>query len=113
MDERAPAALAEIRSLELEMARRLDDARTRTRTEVDEASMRARQRVADARGRGAEQADAHYQDCVASASAESERIRLTGERDAAELLDTLRPRLDGLVGEMLDLVLTTTNRDGR
>ncbi len=114
MDEpRALTTLAEIRALEFETARRLDDTRTRVETMVADATQAARQTVADARERGLRQAEAHHRERVAAAVAEAEQIRLTGRADAADLLVELRPQVLGLVDAMLDVVLATPAEEDR
>jgi vacuolar-type H+-ATPase subunit H len=114
MDEpRAENALARIRALELEMAQRLDGARTNADADVVRAGEAARRAVADARRRGAEEAEERRRDRLDAATAEAERIRRAGHDDAAELLAQLRPRLGDLVDEMIEVVLTTTVGDGR
>ena len=113
MDEsRAVTTLTEIRALELEMARRLDDTRVGAAAAVADATRQARQTVADARERGLLRAEAHHRDRVAAAVAEAEQIRLAGRSDAADLLVELRPRLLGLVDAMLDVVLAPPTVEG-
>jgi vacuolar-type H+-ATPase subunit H len=113
MDEtRALTTLAEIRSVELEMARRLDDTRVRVETAVAEATQHARHTIADARQRGLRQAETDHQERVAAALAEAEQIRLAGQADAADLLVELRPQLLGLVDAMLDVILATPAEEG-
>ena len=109
---RAPAALAEIRALELEMARRLDDARARAEATVAEARQRARRVVADARDRGEASAAAHQRERLTAATAEAERIREAGDAEAAAVLASLRPRLQAVVDAMVDVVLATSNDGG-
>jgi len=113
MDEtRALTTLAEIRSVELEMARRIDDTRLRIETAVAEANQQARQTIADARQRGLRRAETDHQERVAAALVEAEQIRLTGQADATNLLVELRPLLLGLVDSMLDVILSTPTEEG-
>jgi hypothetical protein len=113
MDEsRALTTLAEIRSLELEMARRLDDTRVRVAEAGVEATHQARHTVEEARERGVRHAETAHHERVAAAVAEADQIRLAGQSDAAELLDELRPQLLGLVDAMLDAILATPTEEG-
>lgn len=113
MDEsRALTTLAEIRALELDMARRLDDTRVRVETAVAEATRHAQRTVADARERGLRQAETDHQERVTAAVDDAEQIRLTGRSEAADLLAELRPQLLGLVDEMLDVILATPAEEG-
>jgi vacuolar-type H+-ATPase subunit H len=113
MDEsRALTTLAEIRALELEMARRLDDTRVEAAAAVADATRQARQTVVDARERGLRRAEAHHRERVAAAVAEAQQIHLTGQTDAADLLVELRPQLLGLVDAMLDVVLAPPTEEG-
>ncbi len=112
-DRRAITALTEIRSLELEMAQRLDDARAEAKAAVMGARDDARRVVAAARVRGAEHAQLRHQRRLDDATAEAEQIRLDGEAAAAALLETLRPRLIALIDEMIEVVLATSTEGGQ
>lgn len=109
---RALTTLTEIRSLELEMARRIDDVRSEVETAVADATRDARQLVAEARERGVRQADARYEHRVAAAVDEADRIRLDGQAAAADLLVAIRPQLLDLVDAMVDVVLATASDEG-
>jgi vacuolar-type H+-ATPase subunit H len=111
-DSRAFTTLGEIRALELATAGRIDDARLETAAAIAEATGQALRTVASASERGARQADARYEERVAAAVAEADRIRIDGQAAAADLLVTIRPHLLGLVDAMLDLVLETAAREG-
>jgi vacuolar-type H+-ATPase subunit H len=114
MDEpRALTAITEIRSLELEMAQRLDEARAEVDAAVACASDQARRTVTDAGERGARQAEECRRSRVDAATDQAEQIRHAGEVNAAELLETLRPRLGELIDEMVEVVLSTSGQDGR
>lgn len=108
----ALTTLAEIRSLELGMARRVDDVRLEVDAAVSDAVRNARQTVADGRERGVRRAEARYEERVTAAVAEADEIRRVGQSAAADLLVSIRPQLLDLVDTMLDVVLATANEEG-
>lgn len=110
-DDRALTALNEIRSLELEMAQRLDEARAAAAASIADAQRDARATVGAARRRGVDEAEARQRRRVEAAHRDAERIRSSGRSGAAELLDELRPRLRTLLPEMLTLVTTAAEED--
>lgn len=105
-------ALAEIRALELEMAQRLDDARTDAEAAKVRAADEARRCVAEAHERGARQAEERRRTRLEAAVAQAEQTRRDGRADAAERRQVVRSRLRDLVDEMVEVVLATTGGNG-
>ena len=103
----AETALEAIRATELELARQLEDARSEADAAVADARRDARRIVREARVRGATEAERRYEERVAEALAEAERVEMEAAARVEHWLDIIRPRLAVLVDQMLDRVLST------
>ncbi|MDH3754678.1 MAG: hypothetical protein OEU32_12465 [Acidimicrobiia bacterium] len=103
----AETALEAIRALELEQAQQIENERVEAEAAVAAAHRAARRVVGEARDRGAEQAEQTYEERVAAARAEAERIEIDAVAGVDRLLRRIRPRLTDLVEQMLEKVLTT------
>lgn len=101
--------LAEIRSLELQMAQELDDARAAATEALARARAEGRALVDEAAERGSRHAEERHRDRLVAAAVEAERTRQAGEDAAAELLASLRTRFGELVDDMVEVVLTTSD----
>jgi vacuolar-type H+-ATPase subunit H len=104
--------LADIRSLELQLAQQLDEARRAAADDVASAHEQAGRLVDEATERGTRRAAERRRERLAAADTEAERIRNAGDAAATELLASVRPQLDELVDELVELVLTTSDGGG-
>lgn len=114
MTERPPLeALHAIRDIELEMARRVEAARTAAEEAVRAARVRERAELAAAQERGRAEASQRLARAVANAEADAAEIRSDGKRRVAALEASLRGKLDDVVEQLVDLVLAPPLEEGK
>ncbi|MDH3294351.1 MAG: hypothetical protein OER95_08535 [Acidimicrobiia bacterium] len=112
---RPPVAtmLTTIREAERAMARRITEAEAAAETRFAEAQAAAEATIDEARRRGADRAESHHRQRLATAKEEAGRIGREGRLEADRLLGSLRPRLTELLDDMVALVLEVPTEEDR
>lgn len=106
-------SLQEIRSLELEMGRALEESRESAAARSAEARMAADAAVETAIENGRREAERAYEAAVRAAEAEAERIRASGRITAARLVEEAGEHLDEAVSAVFALVLSQPQERGK
>lgn len=105
--------LEAIRRVELEMARRLEDARREADEAVTVARREAARMVEEAKQRGREEARRRSRETVAAAEEEAGRIVAEGEERAAKLRAATEPDRERTITAMVEFVLAPPKERGK
>lgn len=99
-------ALADIRRLELEVARQLESATAAAHERIERARQEAQASIAAAARDGRIRADEKYEIARSDAEAQARQIRSEGRVRAEALIADTMPRLDQAVEALVELVLS-------